>query len=234
MGDALAVSLRIIQAELDRSLQPQSPAVAASLQTIEHVKDVLITKKAHFDLKYADDLMGVASRQLLGPTDKNNQSMSAIPSASSLNSIKNPSPSLPSSSSLTEVKTSFKYPTAPPRTPSAQAQLEPWQDNAPKIGMPLAPAPTHMHHYQGGHGKTPDDTVPDLGDWQTTSTPIAHPLSGGNAMPRLPPTSRVTHTDHKYRQDPSHVIGYSESSAGRHRRTQSRGVEAADPLGALF
>lgn len=239
MGNALAASLRVIQAELATSQAGQTAALTASLRTIEHVKDVLIAKKSHFDPTYANDLVGVASQDLLGSSVSSAVAPSMVTAMSNVSLMDQTSPTLPSTATMPPLpKPAFTYPAAPPRTPSAQ-HTSPQQASMPsEDALPSAPAPTH-HQYTHAHGATNgygfDSTFPDLGDWQTESNSSSHPLSIQSAFPRYPPTSRILRAQDPVRQPLSHGTTPSNSAIQQHRRSQSRQeVNTVDPLGALF
>lgn len=239
MGNVLAASLRVIQAELATSQAGQSAALSASLRTIEHVKDVLIAKKSHFDPTYANDLVGVASQDLLGSTVSSTKAPSMVTAMSNVSLMDQTSPTLPSTATMPPLpKPAFTYPAAPPRTPSAQ-HTSPEQPSMPREhALPSAPAPTHhqyTHAHSGTNGCGSDSTFPDLGDWQTDSNSSSHPLSIQSAFPRYPPTSRILRAQDPGRQPLSHGTAPSKSAIQQHRRSQSRQeVNAVDPLGALF
>lgn len=232
MGNALAASLRIIQAELGHSQQGQKPAVAASLRTIEHVKDVLVTKAAHFDPKCANDLVGIASHDLLGPSAPS----TLVPAVNNISILDQTSPTLPSTATmLIPSKPIFQYPVAPPRTPSAQASKavsSDLQDDA----LPTQPAPTHSHRYMNAHGASGSTGFPDLGDWQSGVSSYSHPLSeSSSSLPRAPPISRIQRTQETFHQ-PMSGSGIASVNGSRRATGGPPGhkSQTMDPLGALF
>lgn len=230
MGDALAASLRILQSEIEKSAQVQSASVLASLRTIEHVKDVLTAKKAHFDPKYADELVGAASEDLLQASKP--AAVSTVPNAPTQYILDQSSPTLSATETLAAIgKSAFKYPIAPPRTPSAQAHTTGSYTDTP---LPLAPAPTHRHRSGLSHASSTGSAFPDLGDWQSLIEPIAHPLSGTTVMQKIPPTSRVSRVQGALRQAGDSDTPLEPVSLRQgHPHTRQPGEES-DPLGALY
>jgi len=235
MGNALEASLRILQTELEKVAQVQSASVLASLRTIEHVKDVLTAKKAHFDPKYADELVGAASGDLLQP------SKPAISSAATpvLNTsiLDQSSPTLSATDTLSPIaKSALNHAVAPPRTRSAQAHASSSYAAPNNNTLPLAPAPMHVHSSAVNHASSMStgSDFPDLGDWQSLIEPIAHPLSGMPVMPKLPPASRIGGAKGTFRQStPNGTALEPVSLHQRHPHSRQQGEET-DPLGALF
>lgn len=229
MGNALDACLRIIQAESQQSGLEPSASLSASLRTIEHVKDVLTAKKAHFDAKYADELVGIASQNLLDrPAGVTSSSASIIPAIASVNLLDDTSPTMQAHDTFTPVQNlEVRYPIAPPRTPSVQKHTD---DNH----MPLAPPPAHNHHFVTIHATSSDINFPDLGEWQSSSDPLSHPIGGMPILPRLPPTSRSMRVQENYRQ-PLHGRTPLDHSPRQQARSNTRNQAGMnDPLGAFF
>jgi hypothetical protein len=236
MGDALGASLRILQSEFEKSTQRQSESVLASLRTIEHVKDVLAANKAHFDPKYAEDLVGAASGDLLQEA-RRVPPASVVSPSSALYIMDQTSPIMPEISTLAPTgRSASNYPAVPPRTASASAQAGTNRGTVPSDNthLPLAPPPTHNHQFASNHAGTSGSTFPDLGDWQTSVEPVAHPRSGMPAMPRVPPTSRTVRVNGSYRQYLQGGIPIEPLSNSQRPQQSRRQAEESDPLGALF
>lgn len=234
MGNALAASLRILQSEFEKFPQRQSESVLASLRTIEHVKDVLAAKNAHFDPKYAEDLVGAASGGLLQEA-RSIPPASVVPPSSASYLMDQSSPTMPEISTLAPVaRPATKNHAVTPRSASAQAGTDKGSVPSDSTHLPLAPLPTHRYQFVNNHANSTSSTFPDLGDWQTSIEPVGHPLSGMPVMPRIPPTSRTVRVQGLYRQPLQGGTPIEPLSSSQRSQQSRRQPEESDPLGALF
>ena len=184
---------------------PTDDQSKAALDTMRHVRDVLLGQGVHFDPSSVTPMIKAATQNLL---DEANPPMLASTSASlerrGSSLIDDTSPGMPSTISFPPLKQpAYAYPAAPPRAPPASSHSR----SSSVVDRPISPSlpqvPASSHFRSGSISSAPRHAMPDMGEWQAASNTsrLSYPLSSTSSststampsypsFPRMPPASR--------------------------------------------
>lgn len=234
MGNALAASLKILNAHLDEVGKDRSASVLASLQTIEHVKNVLIGNDKRFNPQYSDELIEAASENLLQSTKSSSAPpISAMPTMPYI--LDQSSPTIPESEILAPTgRAGLQNLAAQSTTPSPYSSTIQKAMPSESLCMPSAPQPIHNNKIVAKPLAAGTSAFPDLGDWQSVAEPVAHPLSGTPVLPRLPPISRTTRIQGNNSRSLQGDTPLEHLSQVRQKGKMRQDVTDFDPLGVLL
>lgn len=232
MGNALAASLRLLNANLGALSKDRSAQVLASLQTIEHVKNVLIGDDKHFNPRVAEDLIEAASANLTQSISSNAVSEGLGPASTSI--LDQDTPMAEQSENLAPGNRAGLPELATQSKSLSVGDSTIHNATAPNaISLPTAPQPIHSNNAIITHPVGVIGTFPDLGDWQSVAEPVPHPLSGTPVLPRLPPISRATRIHGSGRQS-LHGDTPLETLSQPQEKVKRQDTTEFDPLGVLF
>jgi hypothetical protein len=229
MSSTLAASLEILRAELQKAQQPVSVSVHASLNAIEHVRDVLSGQIAHFNAQYANHFEAVIAGDIfdsLGKDKLNNSSVHTkqlpAPPQSNASDAKVQSP--PTSKSIGDTN-------APARSPAMNATEDHAKTETASINTSsLAPVLPKVAHNRAGNTKS---SLPDLSSWQSNTTFNGSQSNLEFNSPRYPPSLRLPR-----QPGPERHLQQNHSPLNTphqtHEHTERISHGSTDPLGALL
>lgn len=248
MGNALSASLQVLERQMQDA--PPDDQSKAALDTMRHIRDVLLGHGVHFDPSSVTPMVKAATQNLL---DEANPPLLASTSASlerrgSSSLIDDTSPGMPSTMSFPPLKQpAHAYSAAPPRAPSAANHSR----SSSVIDRPISPSlpqvPASSHFRSGSISSASRHAMPDMGEWQAASNTsrLSYPLSSTSSststtmpaypsFPRMPPASRpAAHSSalhgHDGRSQPKIISPLTVQGPW----TSNNGKDP-DPLGVLF
>ena len=248
VGNALSASLQVLERQTQQAISDGQSKTA--LDTMRHIRDVLLGQTSHFDPSSVTPMVKAATQNLL---DEANPPLLASTSTSlerrgSSSLIDDTSPGMPSTTSFPPLKQpAFVYPAAPPRAPPAASHSR----ASSVIDRPISPSlpqlPASSHFRSGSISSASRHAMPDMGEWQAASNTsrLSYPLSStmsssSTAMPsypsfpRMPPTSRpAAHSSALHGQDVRSQPKIISPLTVQGPWTLSNDKDP-DPLGVLF